>query len=81
MKELTISQARERLGQRGIEVARRTVASWAEQGLLPSRVVESPTGSYRVIPAGAVETFVRPAAGRPPKNAAKKAAARRKEAA
>lgn len=72
MTELTITQATERLRTRGIDVARRTVASWVEQGLLSGRLVESPAGSYWVIPASEVDSFVKPNPGRPPKKAGAK---------
>ncbi|HEY1402525.1 MAG TPA: hypothetical protein VGB05_00210 [Pyrinomonadaceae bacterium] len=66
-EELTITQATERLQARGIDVARRTVASWIEQGLFTSRLVETPTGNYWVIPAHEVDSFEKPKVGRPPK--------------
>ncbi len=68
-EELTITQATERLQSRGIDVARRTVASWVEQGMLTSRLVETPAGNYWVIPAREVESFQPPKPGRPPKSA------------
>jgi hypothetical protein len=66
-EELTITQATERLQARGIDVARRTVASWIEQGLFTRRLVETPTGNYWVIPAHEVDSFEKPKVGRPPK--------------
>jgi hypothetical protein len=66
-EELTITQATERLQARGINVARRTVASWIEQGLFTRRLVETPAGNYWVIPAREVDSFEKPKVGRPPK--------------
>ena len=67
MSELTITQATERLRERGFDVARRTVASWVEQGLFTKRRVETPAGNYWVVPAREVESFVPPKPGRRPK--------------
>jgi hypothetical protein len=67
-EELTITQATERLQARGINVARRTVASWIEQGLFTRRLVETPAGNYWVIPAHEVDSFEKPKVGRPPKS-------------
>lgn len=67
-EELTITQATARLQGRDIEVSRRTVASWVEQGLFKSkRWVEAPTGGYWVISAAEVDTFEKPTVGRPRK--------------
>lgn len=66
-EELTITQATQRLQARGYEVARRTVASWVEQGLFTKRRVETPAGNYWVIPEREVEAFTPPKPGRPPK--------------
>ncbi len=65
--ELTITQAMERLQARGVDVARRTVASWVEQGMFTKRLVETPAGHYWVIPAREIESFEPPKPGRPPK--------------
>lgn len=67
MNELTITQATARLQARGLDVARRTVASWVEQGLLTGRLVETPAGSYWVVPAHEVDSFEPPKVGRPRK--------------
>jgi hypothetical protein len=67
--EITITQATERLQARGMDVARRTVASWVEQGLFTRRWVETPAGNYWVIPTREVESFEPPKPGRPPKSA------------
>ena len=67
--EITITQATERLQARGLDVARRTVASWVEQGLFTRRWVETPAGNYWVIPTREVESFEPPKPGRPPKSA------------
>lgn len=71
-EELTITQATTRLRERGIEVSRRTVALWVERKLFTRRLVESPAGSYWLIPAEEVETFVKPVMGRPAKKPAAK---------
>jgi hypothetical protein len=65
--ELTITQATGLLQARGIHVARRTVASWVEQGMFTKRLVETPAGSYWVIPVREIESFEPPKPGRPPK--------------
>lgn len=67
-EELTITQATQRLTTRGIDVSRRTVASWVEQGLFKSkRWVDIPTGGYWVVSASELDSFEKPTAGRPPK--------------
>ena len=71
-EELSITQATERFNARGIDVARRTVASWVEQGLLKGRLVESPAGSYWLVAASDVESFEKPTPGRPSTKAGKK---------
>lgn len=64
--ELTITQATAYLQGRGVDVSRRTVASWVEQDLFKTkRWVETQTGGYWVVSAREVETFQPPKMGRP----------------
>lgn len=66
--ELTITQATAYLQGKGMKVSRRTVASWVEQGLFKTRRwVETPTGGYWAVSVSEIETFEKPAVGRPPK--------------
>ena len=75
--ELTIKQAAERLG-----VAAVTVRQWCSEGRLKgARLVDSPRGSYWVVPESVLDNFQPPKMGRPTKpkanGAAKKAKAKK----
>lgn len=68
VKELTINEAINRLNERGIVIARRTVNKWIHDGLLKgARLETSPLGSYWLIPVSAIDKFQPPKAGRPKK--------------
>lgn len=63
MKELTTSQAAERLG-----VGKSTVNLWCRRGLFPhARSEETPRGPVWLIPESDLEGFEPPKMGRPPK--------------
>ena len=50
-----------------------TVVSWIKRGLFPgAKLEDTPRGSVWLIPASALESFVRPPMGRPPKSKAEK---------
>jgi hypothetical protein len=69
-RHVTINEAVERLQQRGVDVSRRTVAAWVQQGLFKgARLESSPAGSYWLVPTSEIDSFQPPKAGRPSKQA------------